>query len=182
MTLLVISEDRYYDALRILALKIRRTGVAMTRIKKGNMLNHDHVERHIRAYLSLHGKVSRVLVCRDSECTPIAHSKGLCSEAERAISQRLPIPVAYIVVDHSVEGWLMCDANAVSQVVGSPVDGSKLRVDCRPADKLRRLFRTYGKTYDKSQHNKLLAEFADPEKIRKRSPRFQEFCEAIGHP
>ncbi len=154
-------------------------GLDMRFLPQGDMTNADKVGALIRSYCASHRDASKVLVCRDSECTPIEETKSACSTVEDALARRMPVPVSYIVVDHSIEGWLMSDPVAISRVLGTRVPPEKLRVDCRPAEKLNRLFRANGRSFAKSQHNRQLAEAADVETISHHSPTFREFQRAL---
>ena len=64
--------------------------------------------------------------------------------------------VSYIVVDHSLEGWLACDEQALRAVLGR---SARIRIrgnpedDPRPARLLERIFRANKKDFVKTVHN-----------------------------
>ena len=88
----------------------------------------------------------------------------------------------YIVVDHSLEGWLACDADALRKVLGrqavlsikgNPEDHQ------RPAELMHRIFRDNRKGFVKTVHNEKIAEFVKPQNILEKSPTFRRFASTL---
>ena len=51
---------------------------------------------------------------RDSEGVAPEETYDLMRPAERELRRRFPeLGIDYVVVDHSIEGWLLCDARGV---------------------------------------------------------------------
>lgn len=185
--LLVIEDKRGPESFRILARKIRNIAIEILVVPQGDMLKVTEVERHIRVRHSFNRNISKILICRDSECTPILQTQRLCQQAEidlnNRLGRRLPI-VKYVVVGHSPEGWLACDENALRKVLGPAVRIRRFNPDdCHPARYMDNLFRKSGRgRYEKSRHIEVLAKASNPENIASRNATFRDFQQAITDP
>lgn len=190
MSLLLIIEDkRGKEPFKILAQKILNIKTDILRMQQGDMFNIRKVASLVRSHCSSHRHVAKVIVCRDSECTPISETQSLCRDVENSLNRQLGprFPsVVYIVVDHSLEGWLASDKQALRQVLGQNANiptNYNAEDDCRPADKLDDIFTQNGRDgYEKSRHAIQLAQACDPEIISRHSATFRYFQKAIrGH-
>jgi len=92
------------------------------------------------------------------------------------------LALAYAIVDHSIEGWLLHDREAVRHELGHnprlPQYGNPEN-NCRPAELMAQIFRRNNREYNKATHPLRLAEAADPTTIAKSSPTFRAFQEAL---
>ncbi|MBI4596295.1 MAG: DUF4276 family protein [Candidatus Tectomicrobia bacterium] len=187
MSLLLLVEDKEgRKPFEILARKIRRVAVQARFMPQGDMLNISRVAEFLRLHYRSHRNLSYVLICRDSECTPIAETQNRCRQAEEQLNNRLGNrfpPIRYIVVDHSLEGWLASDKDALRHVLGSNARiprNFNPEEDCRPAEKLDRIFVDNGKDgYEKSRHALQLALACNPKNIAARSDTFRHFQQSV---
>jgi len=160
----------------ILLQKLRKTTIHIRRVAAGDMLDIREIAHHIQA-LSPH-KIQMAIIFRDSECTDpeewIAKTKLVEKEFEQLA---LKPPVRYVIVDHSLEGWLACDKAALRSVLG-PYARIPSRLNpaysCRPAEAMRKLFQhnKIRTPFSKVIHDPLMAKTADPKVIEKESPTF----------
>lgn len=92
------------------------------------------------------------------------------------------VSAKYVVVDHSLEGWLLSDRNAVRKVLGPraslPRYGNPEN-ECRPAELLQGIFRKNNRDYIKTRDAPRLAKEASPNSILKTSSTFRAFCESL---
>ena len=123
---------------------------------KGNLLNLTKVASIIKYNLRESHDISKVLLCIDSECTDVEATKLQLATPEQALQRSFPdLPVRYVVVDHSLEGWLLQDREAIQETLGR---NSKLpqygnpEENCRPAELLQELFEKNGRYYKKTVH------------------------------
>ena len=160
--------------------KLGHTSIQDRVVPQGDMLNTGTMQRHIQAVLLLHQDISHVLVLRDSEGVAPEETRDWMRPAETELKRRFPgLGIDYVVVDHSIEGWLLCDAEALKAVLGA-----RARIDVpgnpdqhlRPAELLKDVFRANGKKFRKTIHNPLIAEAARVEEIRRRSQTFAELA------
>jgi hypothetical protein len=160
----------------ILLHKVRKTTIYTRRVAAGDMLDIREMARHIQA-LSPY-KIEMAIIFRDSECTDpegwIAKAKLAEKDFERLA---LKPPVRYVIVDHSLEGWLACDKTALRAVLGPHAKiPNRLNpaCSCRPAEAMRKLFQhnNVRAAFNKVIHNPLMSENADPRVIEKESPTF----------
>ena len=164
----------------VLLGKLGQTGIHVRLAEQDEMLNVDAMLKHIDALKRLHRDFSRILIFLDSECTDPAVTQQRTSKAEQEFVRRgITPPVTYIVVDHSLEGWLCCDINALEHVLGKDARISfrgNPENECRPAQLLDRLFEANRKgrkgKFRKTVHNLQIAEQADPAAIAEKSPTF----------
>ena len=149
-------------------------------VPQGNMLDTDTMQRHVQAVLHLHPEISHVLVLRDSEGVAQKETRASMRPAERILRVRFPdLGINYVVVDHSIEGWLLCDQEALKAVLGP-----RARINVpgnpdqhpRPAELMKRIFRENDKEFRKTTHNRLIAEAARVEEIRKCSRTFAKLA------
>ena len=161
---------------------LRQTVRAVRVVPQGRMLNVNTMTNHIDVVTRSH-RLSRVLIFIDSEGVDPDHTSEQTRRTERELNNRFPrLPINYIVVDHSIEGWLACDQSAVLQVVG----GSRQlylindpEAHPRPARLLERLFRANGKEFRKTTHNQAIAALVDPKVIMRKSPTFKRLVSLL---
>ena len=177
MTLAIFVEGQSDKlSIPILLRKLRKTKIRTRRIPAGDMLDIEEIIHHIQA-LSPY-KIQMAIIFRDSECTDpedwITRSKVIETEFEQL---GLKPPVRYVIVDHSLEGWLACDKAALRSILGQDAKiPNRLNPahSCRPAEAMKRLFQHNNTRapFNKVFHNPLMAESADPKVIQKESPTF----------
>ena len=160
--------------------KLGHASIQTRVVPQGNMLDTDTMQRHIEAVLLLHQDISHVLVLRDSEGVAPEGTYELMRPAERELRARFPdLGIDYVVVDHSIEGWLLCDAEALRVVLGTRarinVPGNPDQ-NPRPADLMKGIFRANGKEFRKTTHNPAIAEAARVEEIRQCSQTFAKLA------
>ncbi|MCH8089411.1 MAG: DUF4276 family protein [Chloroflexi bacterium] len=151
---------------------VRHVGV----VRQGRMLNVDAMASQIEIVAHARRRLSRVLIFRDSEGIDPEETYQRSRGPERELNQLFTrFPINYIIVDHSIEGWLAWDVDAVRRVVGGGKYLSLIRnleANPHPANLLGRVFRANGPDFDKSTHNQVLAELADIRLIARNSPTF----------
>ena len=181
------SDERSIPILarKILASKGVRHGVVVRVAPRGNLFNAQKMKVHIDTLLRTHQDITKVIICVDSDCNP-PEAEGLAKSAEgQLVNLRLKTLLRYVVVVHALEGWLAADTGAVGKVVGANVASyipQDLEGVCKPADLLDQIFDKYGKDFRKTQHDPLIADYADPAAIARRNSSFRQFQEAITDP
>lgn len=167
----------------ILLGKMTQETVHVRIVAQGDMLNVDEMSRQIVALKQTQPDVNKVFVFRDSEGTDpdVTYKQTLAPRAE--LSDKYPsLKIEYIIVDHSLEGWLLCDLVAVKQVLGS---NAKVRIhgnpdnNPRPAKLLERVFKANGKEYRKTTHNQRIATLVTPKTVRASSPTFDRLINLV---
>lgn len=145
-------------------------------VRQGDMLNVREMQNQIEAVLVRHPKIRHVLVLRDLEGVAQEKTYELMRQAERELREQFPsLGIDYVVVDHSIEGWLLCDTEALREVLGP-----RARINVppnpdqypRPAELIERIFKANGKTFLKTRDNPRIAKAARVEEIRERSRTF----------
>lgn len=107
------------DAIPVLLSKFRRPSRHVRIVGSDEMLDAAAMERHIAVLMSQHRDVSAVLVFRDSEGTDPEQTLLACAKPLARLRERFRrLFIEYIVVDHSIEGWLGADQTAVKAVIG----------------------------------------------------------------
>ena len=138
--------------LRAIPVLIRKLGyqsrVHGRTVGQGAMLQVDKMSRHISALKSTAGRLSQILVFMDSEGVEPSETLRSTKSASKELNRLTgDVPVDYIVVDHSLEGWLACDIEALRAVLGR---NARIRITGnpedhpRPAQLLVRVFRANG--------------------------------------
>ena len=151
-------------------------------VPQGNMLDASKMLRHVGALLAPQPRVSRIIVFRDSEGVDPQETRRLTEPVSNRLSAASPVPVDYVVVDHSLEGWLACDIDALRAVLGSNArirTGGNPEDNPRPATLMERIFRSNGKTYRKTVHAARIAEAATPSNISEKSPTFRHLVSVL---
>lgn len=150
---------------------------------KGNLLNVTKVASIIKYNLREGHDISKVLLCIDSECTDVGETRKEVAQKEESLRQSFPkVTLNYIIVDHSLEGWLLQDREAIIETLGR---NSKLpqygtpEENCRPAELLQELFEKNGRDYKKTVHASRLAERLNIETVARASQTFRTFQQAI---
>jgi hypothetical protein len=169
----------------ILIRKLGYGGAIHTRIvRQGNMLNLDKMSKHIAALTRMHRQIRSILIFIDSE--GVDPSKTL--RRTRSVSVQLNqvsgrVPTKFIVVDHSLEGWLACDVEALKTVLGKNATvriGGNPEDHLRPATTMDRVFQDNRQTFKKTVHNQRIAKHVTPANILEKSPTFRHLADALG--
>lgn len=139
---------------------------------------------HARARLQRGGDTWRIVLCRDSECTPIEDTRARLAPAADRLNDALPsCVVRAVVVDHSLEGWFLADRQALAAYLGCRL--SRLRrypspeTICRPAETMGQVFQRARRTFDKVGDLARLAQRVNVDTIAAGSPTFREFRDAL---
>ena len=144
------------------------------------MLNTGTMQRHIQALLLSHPEIGHVLVLRDSEGVAPEETYDLMRPTERQLRGQFPdVGLNYVVVDHSIEGWLLCDPGALREVLGAQarinIPGNPDQHP-RPAELMKGIFRENGKDFRKTRDNPKIAEAARVDEIRTCSQTFAKLA------
>lgn len=186
MILLIVEGQSDEKVLRILLRRITAHSPAlkMLVVPQGEMLERQkRVESRVRYACAENPEISKVLPCVDSECTDIEDTQRKVSQIERILRAAFPrLKLSYVVVDHSLEGWLLSDRAALGRLLGPrsqlPNYGNPEK-DCRPAVLMQECFRRNSKDYMKTHHAPRLAELVDIEIISRTSDTFRTFRKAV---
>ena len=159
-----------------------RSGVH-ARWVRGAMLGVSEMSNQVSALLATQPGTDRILIFIDSEgvdpARTLERTHSVSNELNRIASS---VPVSYIVVDHSLEGWLACEVDAVKAVLGR---NATVRIrgnpedNPRPAKVLERVFRSNGKTFKKTVDNPKIAHQVNPEVIAQKSPTFRRLVDIL---
>ncbi len=177
------QDDR--ESLKIILNKLGQSLVHRVWVRQGDMLKVGEVSRHIKTLKGLHPEVKSVLIFLDSEGADPAATKRGTEPSEKALNKAFPrIKINYIVVDHSLEGWLCSDADALRKVLGLQ---SKIKFKgnpenhLHPADLLKDIFKTNNKSFIKGRDNPKIAEaMKDARIIAQKSPTFKYLLKTLG--
>lgn len=171
------------DAIRILLAKLGQTVRHVSVVRQGRMLNVDTMASQIESAVRSSPRLSRVLIFRDSEGVDPEETYEKSRGPERELNQLFTrFPINYIIVDHSIEGWLAWDIEAVHQVIGGGKYLSLIsnpEANRHPATLLSRIFRANGRDFNKATHNHVLAELADTDLIFQKSPTFARLVQLL---
>ena len=159
-------------------------GVTALPVGKGDLLSPAKVKVHINYAITRQKDTFKVVLCIDSECTDINVTKtrieGLAREM---VTLFRSLSVKAVVVDHSLEGWLLCDRQGVAEFLGITLR-RLLRYgdpdqECRPADLMGKVFLRAGKDFVKAEALADLARRIDHDQLARLNPTFKEFQLAI---
>lgn len=168
---------------RILAGQKRNLRLVPPRVvPQGDLLNARKIKAYVeKDLLPDHPDLSKVIVCRDSECT----DPRLIEKDFQAVEQELKhlgikTPVAHCIVVHALESWLMTDTETLSSFLGT----RKLRTPnpesiCKPKDALRAIFRKARRSYNPTRDNPKIAELVDVSRMAKSNTSFARFYELL---
>jgi len=151
-------------------------------VTQGTMLDASKMLRHVEPLLAGQSRISRIIVFRDSEGVDPKATLRRTKPVSKALSAACSVPVSYVVVDHSLEGWLACDIDALKAVLGGD---AKLRIEGNPEDNLTpaklmaRIFKKNGQTYKKTVHAAKIAEAVTPRNISEKSPTFRRLMSVL---
>lgn len=155
-------------------------------VGRGDLFRPEKLKAHVGFAHQQNPRIRKVLACVDSECTPIEETQRqaalLESELQRAFRD---LSIKYVVVDHSLEGWLLCDRNAVRKVLGGKAWLPRYRSpenECRPAQLLETIFRRNNRDFIKTRDAPRLADQAKPQHIFRVSDTFKDFRQALLDP
>ncbi len=176
-----VEGDSDEKAICTLLRKLGRRSVHPGVVRRGNMFDVDKMAAHIAALRGRHPSIERVLIFLDSECTDPDATLQETEQPQASLRKMSPVPVDYLVVDHSIEGWLLQD-KALRGILGK---GATVRVkgsteeECRPALKMRRIFRDNGKEFHKVLHNPELAKAVSAKTLEATDPTFRRLVELV---
>ena len=95
-----------------------RAGIESRKVAREEMLDPVEMTNQVDSLLRLQRRVNHILVFMDSEGVDPADTfrstKGVSSRLNRLTGK---VPLHYVVVDHSLEGWLACDFDALKAVL-----------------------------------------------------------------
>lgn len=151
-------------------------------VPQGDLMNARKIQAYIEKDLYHdHPDLSKVIICRDSECTdPKLIKRDFQSVQQELKRLGVKIPVAYCVVVHALEGWLMADTQAISQFVGrANLKIPKPESICKPKDELKRIFGRINHSYNPSRDNSRIAELVDVNRIADNNKSFAHFCRLV---
>lgn len=146
------------------------------------MLSADRMARYVHALSDQHPDITCMLICIDGdEFTPDQLRRRVV-QPQRQLNRTASVPIGYVVVDRSLEGWLACDEGALRAVLGPR---ARIRITGNPeshrepAEVLRRVFRDNRKRFVKTRHDPLIAQRVSPSAIAARSATFSEFVQTV---
>lgn len=157
------------------------TGKIVSRVvPQGDLLNPRKIQSYIEKDLLLeHRDLTRLIICRDSECTNPKQIEQDFRPVERELQRlKLKIPVRLCVVVHALESWLMSDAESLKNFLGGartlriPKNSESL---CKPKETLRKLFRKANRDYNPLRDYPKIAEMANVERIAQNNVSFDRF-------
>ena len=171
------------QAIPILIRKVGYLGGVESRVvSQGEMLDASKMSAQVRALLVVQRMVDRIIVFRDSEGTDPQETLRLMEPVYSTLNAEGRVPVDYVVVDHSLEGWLACDIDALRAVLGRNArirTGENPDDNPRPARLMERIFKANGKTYRKTVHAARIAEAANWRNISKNSITFRRLVRLL---
>ncbi len=186
MSLGIFVEDQDdTETLKTILRKLGRGSIHRVWVKQGDMLKVDKVASHIKTLKGLRPNVTSVLIFLDSEDADPGATKKKTRSCETALNRIYPrMKINYIIVDHSLEGWLCSDQNALRKVIGPQarisIKGNP-EDNLRPAHLLRNLFKVNGRDFNEGTDNPRIAEaITDPRTIARKSPTFQYLLDTLG--
>jgi len=188
--LILLLVEGYSDrrALPILAGKIA-PGSALPkalRVPRGDLFSPDNLQPHIRYACQQSPELSKVLICVDSECTPIDETRSQIAPFQAELQRAFPrLTIRYVVVSHALEGWLLADRAALRELLGKNVRLRRYGNPedlCRPAEILAGIFSSNNRDYIKTRDAIRLAEQADVRRISRQCHTFQDFQQAVRDP
>ena len=183
---LLVEGQSDRDTIPILARRLGYSRRIRSRVvSRGEMIAPDSISRYLTKFLRETRAVTQIIICIDAERENPDLMLASTRPTQRHLNELLPVQVNYSVVDHTLEGWLACDEEAIQSVLGP-----RARVNIRgnpeehpnPADLLKQVFRDNGRQFQKTRHDPLIAQHASSERIAARSPTFRRFSEILGHP
>ena len=176
----------------VIPLLIRKLGyqgaIHPVLIEQDEAYRPEAILKHLDSLLQRQPRVSKIIICVDSECTDVEESRRQGTETEAKLREKGPrVPIRYVVVDHCLEGWLLHDQDAIRSVLGTH-SGLSLpgnpENECRLADLMRKLFATHRSTkpFKKTKDDKKIAAKLDIQVLQSSSPTFREFVAALRDP
>lgn len=152
-------------------------------VSAGDMLDIEEISHHIRFIRPQ--KIKMTIIFRDSECTDPAYWIAKTKILEQEFVKRgYKLPVRYVIVEHSLEGWLACDGEALQAVLGTRVRSTtalSIAHACRPAQAMKQLFKRNGKSFNKVTHNPKIAENVKPKVLVENSPTFAYLAKLVSN-
>ena len=152
-------------------------------VSAGDMLDIEEMSRHVQ-FLHQH-RIKMVIIFRDSECTSPDYWIAKTTILEQEFAKRgHKLPVRYVIVGHSLEGWLACDGEALQAVLGMhvrPTDAVRIARACRPAEAMKQFFRRNGKSFNKIIHNPKIADNVKLDVLVEKSPTFAYLARLISN-
>ncbi len=184
---LIVEGQSDRDTIPILARRLGYDARIRPRVvSRGDMLAQRAISRYLTKFLREFRDVTLVILCLDAERENPAQVLARTRQIERRMNETLSVPVRYAIVDHTLEGWLACDEDALRSVLG----GGRARINIQgnpdrhpnPASILSNVFRQNGRDFRKIRDNRKIAQAITPQNIADKSPTFQRFAQLLGHP
>ncbi|MEO0115781.1 MAG: DUF4276 family protein [candidate division WOR-3 bacterium] len=163
------SEER---VITILARKIvpREVGITSRIINRGDLLNNERkVYACVNDMLQDNPDISKVIICVDSECTPEEDIKNMVVKIEKNLTEKIGVPIYYVVVVHALEAWLLADADNIKEHLKTREKISispSVVSECRPKEVLKGLYRKTGKDFIPMREYPQIAEKLNIAKMR----------------
>lgn len=183
--LLLTEGESDRDTLPVLVRKMvgRTIGVEAQWVGRGDLLSTEKVVVHLSTAVRRHRDIRKALLCIDSECTPIEETRAKIQGVVRTVADRFrSLAVKAVVVDHSLEGWLLGDKGAVAGFLGIQPRRLNYRnpeEECQPAKLMGRIFRRAGRDFVKTGTLASLAEAVDVQGLAHSSPTFRDFQQTL---
>ncbi len=186
MSLGIFVEDQDDPkSLKIILTKLGHKHIHRVWVRQGDMLKFEKVSSHIRSLSGRHPDAKVILIFLDSEDRDPTVTKKGTEGLEKTLNKAFPrVKINYIIVDHSLEGWLCSDLDALRKVLG-PQAKIKLKGNPedhpRPADLLTDVFKKNHRDFNKGRDNPRIAEaIEDPKLIAEKSPTFKYLLQTLG--
>jgi hypothetical protein len=187
MTIAILSEDKYNEAVRILAERTMGEGFGVELVTVDREIlrrKWKKVREFIRQVLRDNNDVSKIVICVDSECTPEEKTEHTFEDCARRVQDHFrDLPVRYCIVLHALEGWLLGDINGVKQYLPRKVHISRSStLVCKPKELLKKAFEDAGKRFLPSIHYAEIAKMVDINRVAMSNPSFANFQKEIRDP
>lgn len=163
-----------------------QTSTALEFRELGNgVRSFDIIRRNLEALLSLHGDVSKVIVCADLHSDPVK-KREIVSTEFALHSAALSVPVKYVKVLHAIEGWLLADRDALKTALGPNsrlgMIPAELESRCDQVQILEEVFRRNNKQYVKAKWAPIIAGHAKVNPVAAQMSSFRELLDALRDP
>lgn len=185
---LIVDGDSDEKTIPILANKILQgagIGIKPKVVPRGHKLNVRKMQEHINDMAREQPNLEKIIVCMDSEEDDLVQLEGEVKQVERQLVHKTVKP-KYVLVVRMLESWLLADEDALRKVLRrrarvKPIANPEAIRD--PKEKLKEIFQGAGKTFQYTRDDPKIAEaIKDVSRIRKKCPRFDQFCEAVIDP
>ena len=146
----------------------------------GNILNENKIIARLDTF-SKNKKISKIIICKDSECTPDTKTRRELEELRKKINaQRYSTPIHYVVVNHAPEAWLLGDPETIAKYLNKKVIVKASDTnDCRPKELLESFFQKAKKGLIAIRDYPKLSESVDINKICGNNQSFNSFVKIL---